>query len=374
MMRGFGPELSGMLRDRQVAMILVLSLVLYGLIYPAPYRPELLREVPVVAVDQDGGALARDLLRQIDASEAVALTPAPDMAEAILRVQRRDAAGILLIPEGFDRGLLSGRQAPVTVYADASYFLFYQKVLTGVAIPARQLGVQVAAQRLGAQGVSGRAEALALANPARLVEIPLFNPSGGYATYVLPAALVLILHQTMAMGLALVAVRNPGGGLAALPGRALAWLSLYAVLLPLMLVAVPRAYGLPWLGNLPLLAALGLPFVLATGLMAQLLAALLKRTELIQPVMLALGLPLFMLTGFSWPTEAIPLPLQHLAQMIPATPMIDGYTRLAAMGAGAAELAAPLRILWAQVAGFLTALVLLRVWRGRSGANAAQIS
>ncbi|WP_173405032.1 hypothetical protein FLP41_01130 (plasmid) [Paracoccus marcusii] len=63
-----------MLGDRQVRMIVLLALVIYALIYPLPYRAELLRDVPVVLVDQDGSTASADLARRVDASEAVALT------------------------------------------------------------------------------------------------------------------------------------------------------------------------------------------------------------------------------------------------------------------------------------------------------------
>ncbi|KFE34245.1 MULTISPECIES: ABC transporter permease [Rhodobacterales] len=356
MIRAFRAEMAGIFRDRQVLMIVVLALAIYGLIYPAPYRPELLRVVPVVAVDLDGGESAREVLRRIDASESVTLAARlTDMAAADRAVQSRDAYGIVLIPQGFERDLLSGRPSPIAVYGDASYFLVYQKVLSGMAIPVRQMGATIAAGRLMAGQQLDAETATALASPAQLVEVPLFNPSGGYATYVLPAAFVLILHQTMAMGLALVAVRrrpSPAPVARQLAGRGLAWLVIYAALLPLFLVALPRAYGLPWLGDLRLVAALGLPFVLATGLMAQLIAALLKRTEVIQPVLLAMGLPLFFLSGFSWPIEAIPPALQAIAAAIPATPMIDAYTQLASMGATGPELATAIRHLWILAALF----------------------
>ena len=149
MIRAFRAEMAGIFRDRQVLMIVVLALAIYGLIYPAPYRPELLRVVPVVAVDLDGGESAREVLRRIDASESVTLAARlTDMAAADRAVQSRDAYGIVLIPQGFERDLLSGRPSPIAVYGDASYFLVYQKVLSGMAIPVRQMGATIAAGRL----------------------------------------------------------------------------------------------------------------------------------------------------------------------------------------------------------------------------------
>ncbi len=369
-------ELSGILGDAQVRLIVLAALVIYAVIYPYPYRAELLRDVPVVLVDLDRSPTSADLARRVDASEAVAITgDAPDMGVAIRAVQDRRAYGVLLIPEGFERDLLRGRQSPVALYADASYFLMYQRVMQGAAIPLRQLGAEVEVARLVAGGTQP-AVALAQVSPVEQVEVPLFNPAAGYATYVLPAAFVLILQQTMMMGLALVATRRPGwaavGRMAgaghpvwSVLGRMAAWVLVYAAVLPLYLIVLPAVYGLPLLGGAGTILMLGLPFVLAVGLLAQCVAALLRRAEVVQVVLLAVGLPFFFLSGFAWPMEAIPPTLGLAAQILPSTPAIDGLVRAARMGAGPADIAPILWHLWILVAAFGAIALVLEAGPGR---------
>ena len=239
-------EVRALFGDSQVRSILLVSLVIYALIYPLPYRAEVLRDVPVVLVDLDRTPGSADLARRVDASEAVAISRgARDMAQAVELVQDRAAYGVLLIPEGFERNLLRGRQSPVAVYADASYFLMYQRVMQGAAVPIRQMGAEVEAGRLIAAGV-GLGVARAQVSPATQVEVPLFNPAAGYATYVLPAAFVLILQQTLLMGLALTATRRRRGmdhPVWLILGRMAAWVAIYAVLLPIYLIVLPALFG-----------------------------------------------------------------------------------------------------------------------------------
>ena len=154
-LRALRAELAAIFGDPQMLSVMVVSLAIYALIYPYPYRPELLREVPVAVVDLDNSAGSRQLARDIDASEAVAVVARPPtMAEAERLVHERRAYGILLVPQGFERELLRGRQSPIAIYADASYFLMYQKTLTGIAGPARTTGVQVQVARQLATGTS----------------------------------------------------------------------------------------------------------------------------------------------------------------------------------------------------------------------------
>ncbi|WFE74665.1 ABC transporter permease [Roseinatronobacter sp. S2] len=361
-------ELRGIFVDRQVRLIILAALVIYALVYPFPYRAELLRDVPVVLVDLDRTTSSAELARRVDASEAVALAhDAQDMVQATRLVQERRAYGVLLIPEGFERALLRGRQSPVALYADASYFLMYQRVMQGAAVPLRQLGAEIEMGRLIASGTSADV-ALAQVSPAAQVEVPLFNPAAGYATYVLPAAFVLILQQSMMMGLALVATRRSTGNghpVWRVLGRMGAWVAIYALLLPLYLIVLPALYGLPNLGNTGAVLMLGLPFVLATGLLAQCVAALFRRAEVVQVVLLALGLPFFFLSGFAWPVEAIPAHLNSVAQLVPSTPAIDGLVRMTQMGATPPQVAQAFWHLW----GLVGVFGLLALWLEISGGH-----
>ncbi|MFN3844544.1 MAG: ABC transporter permease [Paracoccaceae bacterium] len=353
--RAMRDEVWAVFTDRQVRSILLLALVIYAVIYPLPYRAELLRDVRVVLIDQDRTTTSADLARRVDASEAVVISmDARDMAQAVRLVHERKAYGVLLIPEGFERNLQRGRQSPVAVYADASYFLMYQRVMQGAAVPIRQMGAEIEAGRLMASGASPHV-ALAQVSPANQVEVPLFNPAAGYATYVLPAAFVLILQQTILMGLALTATRRRRGmdhPVALVLGRMAGWVAIYSVLLPVYLIVLPAVYGLPNLGHVGDVLAIGLPFVLATGLLAQCVAALFRSASVVQVVLLALGLPFFFLSGFAWPVEAIPPMLNAAAQLVPSTPAIDGLVRVSQMGARLPDLAATLWHLWALTAGF----------------------
>ncbi len=365
-------ELRGIFADRQVRLIILAALVIYALIYPFPYRAELLRDVPVVLVDLDRTTSSAELARRVTASEAVTLRhDAPDMITATRLVQERRAYGVLVIPEGFERALLRGAQSPVALYADASYFLMYQRVMQGAAIPLRQMGAEVEMGRLIAQGTAPDVS-LAKVSPVAQIEVPLFNPAAGYATYVLPAAFVLILQQTMLMGLALVATRR-GSGLGhpvwRILGRMGAWVMLYAALLPLYLIILPALYGLPNLGSPGAVLMLGLPFVLATGLLAQCVAALFRRGEVVQVVLLAVGLPFFFLSGFAWPVEAIPAHLNWIAQIIPSTAAIDGLVRVSQMGATLPEIGHRLWHLWGLVGAFAVVALWLEV-KARPAGNA----
>lgn len=326
--------------------VLVVAAALYAAFYPQPYLNEALRRVPIAVVDNDDSTASRELARRIDATADVAVTLVfPDMAGAERAVFARDVYGILFIPKDFERSLLHGRGSPVALYADASYFLVYQRIALAVTAVARTMGAEIETARLIGAGIDPVAAAAA-SDPLPLTAVPLFNPQGGYATYLLPAAFVLIVQQTLLIGVGLLSTlpdRPAAAGAAAtVIGKLLAYTALEALIIPAYLVILPALYGLPRLGSLMTILIMALPFVLAVGALGLLLAALFRNALTVQLAMAALGIPLFFLAGFSWPAEAMPHTVQMLSLLIPSTSAIDGLVRIAQMGASLSQVARPL--------------------------------
>jgi ABC-2 type transport system permease protein len=325
--------------------VLILGAAFYALFYPQPYLNEALRNVPIAVVDRDGTQSSRDFARLVDTTSDVAVTEVlPDFASAEREVNARRVDGILVIPQYFERDLLHGRPSPVALYADASYFLIYQRVSGAVAAVARSVGAEIETARLIAIGVDP-AIAAAAPDPMPLTAVPIFNPEAGYATYVLPAAFVLILQQMLLMGVALLSTlpgADPGEGdtrrqrpspAAIVAGKLLAYLALEAVILPIYLIVLPYIYGLPRLGGTLPILTLAVPFVLSVAGLGFVVAGIFRRPIRVALILAALGLPLFMVAGFSWPSEAIPPFIRLISMLVPSSSAIDGFVKLSQLGA-----------------------------------------
>ncbi|RVT91760.1 ABC transporter permease [Rhodovarius crocodyli] len=366
-------ELARIFRLRPVFSVMVLAPLIYAVLYPQPYVNEALRDVPLAVVDLDGSTASRDFLRRLDATQEVAIAlSAPDLPAAQRAVWERRVHGILVLPPHFERDLLHGRAAPVALYADAGYFLIYSRIAAGVGAVARTLGAEVEAGRLIAIGVDP-ALAVAATDPMPLTTVSLFNPQGGYATYVLPGALVLILQQTLLIGMGLLACMAPApaaGPVALVLGRLLAGVAVQAVMLPFYLVGLTWLYGIPRLGGLCAMALVGLPFVLAVAALGLLAAAVLRRPLTVQLATAAMGLPVFFLAGFAWPPEAIPGWLRPVAQALPSTSAIDAFVRIAQMGAAPGLAAGQIRLLGLLAALYAGLAMLMEALRASRAATA----
>jgi ABC-2 type transport system permease protein len=221
---------------------------------------------------------------------------------------------------------------------------------SGIGVAINTLSSELAAGGARTDGSVVKA-ALASTSPAEVLLQPIFNPVGGYASYVVPAAFVLILQQmllTAASMLTVVALAQPGGGaVATVLGRGIAHLIIYLPALALYLIVLPRFYGFSTLGQPLQLFALASVFVLATSFMGQAVGAWFKHPETPTLIFLGTSLPQFFLAGFSWPREAIPKPVLAGSYIFPSDLAIDGMVRIDQLGASLWEVAHDWRGLWA---------------------------
>jgi ABC-2 type transport system permease protein len=177
--------------------------------------------------------------------------------------------------------------------------------------------------------------------------VPLFNPTGGYASYIVPAAFVLILQQTLLMGSAMLSgvafetggwtARRARASALAVIGQAIAHLVIYAPALLLFLVILPRVYGYSALGKPADLFLFAATFILATSLFGQAAGSWFRRRETAVVLFIATTLPQFFLVGLSWPVEAVPPVMRALGRVFPSETAIDGMVRINQMGARLVE-------------------------------------
>ncbi|WP_229166491.1 ABC transporter permease [Bradyrhizobium altum] len=368
---------------------MVVAAAVYAVFYPQPYLNEALRKVPIAVVDQDRTQASRELARLVDATPDVAVAQVlPDVPTAQREVYARSVFGILLIPRHFERDLLHGRTSPIALYADASYFLMYQRMNGAVTAVSRTLGTSFEVARLVGLGVD-LPVAEAATDPMPFIPVPLFNPQGGYATYILPAALVLILQQTLLIGVGLLGTL-PGGAaiavgtsrrfgdlayesIATVAGKLLAYLAAEALIVATYLIGLPYLYGIPRLGSVATILAFALPFTLAVGALGLLVAAALRKPLAVQLVFAAIGLPFFFLAGFAWPAEAMPLAVRWVAKLLPSTLAIDGLVDVAQLGASLSDVRGEFLGLWLLVAVYASIAVVIEFNNRRRASTPAPV-
>ena len=346
----FIAECRRVLAIRGAFMLLVLAPWVYGLYYPQPFLNQILRKIPIAVVDNDLSELSRSIIQTLDASGAVSVAvQAETLAAARAALDRGDAFAVVGIPPETERDVLKGNTAHIPIYADATYLFIFRSMTNGIAVAINTLSSELAARGARTDGSLVKA-ALASASPAEILLQPIFNPVGGYASYIVPAAFVLILQQMLLIGASMLTVvalaQTAGGAFASVLGRGIAHLTIYLPALALYFIVLPRFYGFSTLGHPVQLFALASLFTLATSFMGQAAGAWFKHPETPTLIFLGTSLPQLFLTGFSWPREAIPRPVLIAGYIFPSDFAIDGIVRIDQLGASLWEVARDWRGLW----------------------------
>jgi len=364
--RGIGGAFAGewrrVLGNRGAFMLLVVAPLVYGVYYPQPYLNQILRKIPIAVVDNDLSDLSRRIVQTLDASGAVQVVArAETLAEARTALDRGEALAVVGIPPETERDVLKGTTVHIPIYADATYLFIFRTMSNGIAVAINTLSSELAAGGARTDGSLVKA-ALAATSPADILLQPIFNPVGGYASYLVPAAFVLILQQMLLIGASMLTVvalaQGLGGAFTSVLGRGVAHLTVFLPALALYFIVLPRVYGFSALGQPLQFFALASVFVLATSFMGQAVGAWFKHPETPTLIFLGTSLPQLFVAGFSWPREAIPKPVLAAGTIFPSDLAIDGLVRIDQLGASLWEVAHDWRGLWALAAVYFVLAVI----------------
>ncbi|QIZ77902.1 ABC transporter permease [Ferrimonas lipolytica] len=352
------------LSDKAVRLTFVAGLLLYAVLYPLPYLNQVAVSQSVVLVDLDNSGASRQLIRAVQASPGLTISgQLASEAEALTAVHQGQAAGLVLIPQGFGKQLRLGTQATVAVAADAHYFLAYGVIAESVIKASQVLSGEV---RLARQLMVGQAVA---SGGVRLNAAPSSNLKMGYLDYMLPGLFVLILHQLLLLCGGLTTVRLLQiDGLWLHTGSGQLWSVLAAIALPPFVLAgvwylgpLLLHYDVALLGTWLNLMGLMIPFWLATFSLSIVLGCVFQRRDSLAQLILFSAMPLLFSAGYVWPTSNLAWPWLTLWGLIPSQPMMQGMILLNQLGAPAQALQWHHLTLWGQAVGWsLLAMQLLR--------------
>jgi ABC-2 type transport system permease protein len=187
---------------RGAFILLFIGPLAYGIYYPQPYLNQILRKIPIAVVDSDQSDLSQRIIQTLDVQVALR---AETLADARAALDRGDAFAVVGIPPGNERDVLKGTTVHVPIYADATYLFIFSNTSSGIAVAITTLSSELAAAGARTDGSLVKAT-LASASPADILLQPIFNPVGGYASYIVPAASVLILQQMLLIGASILTV------------------------------------------------------------------------------------------------------------------------------------------------------------------------
>ena len=358
-------EYKSILRSLPVLLVLGGGIFLYGMLYNYMYSPDVLRDVPVVVIDESRTPLSRQYIRLLDATPQVQIQGIVDgIPQARHRVQKGEAAGIVFLPADFNEKVGRGEEAVFVSYNTSVAFLYYAALKE--AFSGAMLALDDAIRP--AQIVFLNTDVVASVTDTRSMGvqgIALYNESGGYASYLIPAVLMVIIFQTLMMVISmrcgteceqgmkplLSVVRHRSSwstSFGIVVGKSIVYVSFYAFFSVFLIGLLPLMFDLPHLASPLLLIQLMIPYLFATAFFGLSCSPFFKDSDAPLLLIAFFSVGLLFLSGVSWPLELMPWPWRIFHCLIPAPVGILAYVKTNCMGASISDISKEMWLLWGQ--------------------------
>lgn len=353
-----------------ILLVLIGGIFVYGLLYNYMYAPNLVRNAPVVVVDNSKSSLSREYARLIDATYQVeVIAGGIGYPEAREMMKKNEAVGILYIPYDFEDRVSRGEESIFIMYETTNAFLYYlamQEASSGAMLALNDRYRPQMLVFLPQNDIS----TLTQAKPVTVAGTALFNFTEGYGTYLIPAVLMVIIFQTLLMVIGMLSgterednsiTRFATQGVSfqritrIIIGKTFVYCMLYAIFALFLLGLMPVMFDLPNIGNGWDIAMLMIPYLLSTCFFG--LAASYFFTDSESPLLMIafFSVGLIFLSGVSYPLELMPWYWKAAHYIIPAAPATLAFVKLNSMGASMAEIHEEYVTLWIQTGIYFVA-------------------
>lgn len=371
-------ECKSILHNLPILLVLGGGIFLYGLLYNYMYSPNVLRDVPVVVVDESHTPLSRHYIRLLDGTPQVRVQGVVnDLKEARERTRKGEAMGITFLPADFDAKVGRGDEAVFVTYNNTVAFLYYAALKEAFSGAMLALDDEVRPRQvvfLASQVVP----AIANIRDIQVQGIALYNESGGYASYLIPAVLMVILFQTMLMVISmrcgeenerrmrpLWRVTGHGSSwrtaVSIVIGKSVVYVGFYALFSIFLIGLLPLVFDLPHLAGPLLLVQLLTPYLFATAFFGLACSPFFKDSDAPLLLIAFFSVGLLFLSGISWPLELMPWPWRVLHSLLPAPVGTLAFVKANSMGATLADISFEWSLLWMQcVAYFALACIVYK--------------
>ena len=357
----WGKEMRSTVTDEGVLIFFILVPLLYPLLYSWIYTNEVVREVPVAIVDLSHTSQSRQFIRMFDATpDARVAYHCNNLEEARRLVEREVVSGIIYFPDDYATRLMRGEQTHVGVYCDMSLMLTYKAIYQSAQSIAAHIGAAFQAAHSGS--ITQRDAEIAI-RPVNVSEVQIFNATGGYGNAIIPGVLILVIQQTLLLGIGLAAgtaresnryqdlipiSHHYNGIFRIVLGKSLCYIMIYAVLAAWLTLVVPRLFGYTTISQPQALLGMMVPYLLASIFFGMALSCLVRYRENVMLLVVFTTVPLLFMTGLSWPESNIPGVWKGVAMLFPSTFGVRAYVRINTMGATLENIQPEYIALWIQ--------------------------
>ncbi|MBO4437309.1 MAG: ABC transporter permease [Fibrobacter sp.] len=361
--------------DPAAILLLVVAGVLYAFYYPTPYINQTVSKVPVAVVDLDNTAMSRDLIRMASAAQQIEVKSIyAEMNEAEAAMAREEIFGFMVIPENMEKDIRAKRPVSVNIFTHGAYVMLHGAIGTAFSTCALTVGATNKVKQIALGKKVPSAKAIAMRDPIPISIQTMFNSSGSYSNYVVPSVLVVILQQSLIIGICVLGgsrahrrfrkkfrdspVENETAEYRYF-GRALAYFLHYCSFILFYHCIIYNLFDFPRRGELLPMVVFSIVFLASVINLGMVVSQVFLRRESSMQLFLYLSIPILFLANFSWPSYLMPRWMVSISYILPSTFAVPAWLSIEQMGADIYEVAPKLYQLAIQAVVYLILGLLL---------------
>lgn len=339
-------EINWIFTDIDLLAMLIVAPLFYSLFYATMYMNKVEVEIPVAVYDEDHSAESLSFIKELNAHPKIKitfeLTSINDIEKLLIEEK---VQGVIFFPNDFSKNLKLSNVARIKLYLNTHRFLHSNDLNKAVNEVGLNKSRNIRIGYFNSKGFSnGQAEQLA--EPLRDNVNLLFNPAESYGDFLIPAILVLVLQQTLFMGLGQsVAKENEekrfyelktlssGNSFIAITGKISFHLLLYLSYALLFFSVHLNVFKIDFRGSYSAFIIMSILLFLSISFISLILCSLFSKKVHALILISFTTYPIFFFTGYSWPTFAMPQIAQIICFLIPTTAYLKAAHRIVSMGA-----------------------------------------
>ena len=339
-------ELSLILEDKSILLTCLVAPILYAFFIGSIYSEKEVTGIPIAVVDFDHSNLSRKVSQLINTSEKVSIEGHySSLEDAMFLFNNLEVQGIVILPKDFEKKTMNLDGSHVELILNNTKFLTSNEINKSVQSVILTVSGGVRMQYFISNNIPVEL-AKQKAQPILPVVKSIYNATNNYGDYLLPILLILILQQTLIIGFGQSVVHefkegilNPIEGFSffgfirVLSAKSFYYIMLYGAYFFVFYKLIFPHFSLSFNGSIFLHLLLSLLFVTVVIIYTILLASFFKTMIGWTEVMAFSTYPLFLVSGYSWPIDAMPKGLQVFANLLPSTPYFKVFNSLATEGA-----------------------------------------
>lgn len=309
--------------------------LLYAVLLGYVYQKGKVTDLPIIVVDEDRSSMSGRLIQMFQDNEIldVAMIKPNDnnLTKEAIDV---DAACIVMIPKGFERDVLTRQNPEIVTIVNTGNVLTANYASGAIQLV---LGTLKAGTQMETLRKQGTPEELLSSSyePFKTTFVRKYNRSTNYMYFLWPGVLATVLQQVLLLALALsFASEYEKGTFAELTRRTNVFSMIAVKVIPylimsfgiwLMYWAFTFWFKIPVNENLGALTLVAGVFVLSVSFIGILVSILIPNELKATEVLMVVATPSFILSGFTWPLNQMPVWVQHIAAGIPLTHFLKAF-------------------------------------------------